>query len=89
MVVTQIIDVRADTVLVPTSFSLDTTACVEDGCPIECDVEDTSISLRFGNENRALCLVLTDQALLNLTRVANKAVRAMLHARDILTPDTD
>jgi hypothetical protein len=57
--------------------------------PIECDVEDTAIWLRFGNENRALSLMLTDQALINLARVANKAVRAMLHARDILTPDTD
>jgi hypothetical protein len=31
----------------------------------------------------------TDQALINLARLVNKAVRAMLHARDILAPDTD
>jgi hypothetical protein len=68
----QTIDVRADTVLVPTSISLETTASVEDGCPIDCDVEDTAIWLRFGNENRALSLMLSDQALINLARVANK-----------------
>jgi MFS family permease len=54
-----------------------------------CQVEDTAVWITFGSANRALNLMFTDQALINLARVANKAVRAMLHARDILAPDTD
>jgi hypothetical protein len=84
-----IIDVRADTPLVPTSLSLDASAAIEDACPISCDVEETAVWITFGSANRALNLMLTDQALLNLARMANKAVHAMLRARGISDPDMD
>jgi hypothetical protein len=89
MVVRQSIEVRTDTVLVPTSLSLEASAAIEDACPIECDVQDTTVWICFGNENQALKLMFSDQALINLARVVNKGVHAMLLTRDILAPDMD
>jgi hypothetical protein len=85
----QIIDVRTDVLLAPASLSIDATAQVADDCPMSCDVTNKVTWLTLGSDERALNVGLTDQALMNLARVVNKAVHAMLRARGIPSPKTD
>jgi hypothetical protein len=60
----------------PTSLSVEGLFYVDDACPMRFDVVAEDTYLEFGAANLALSLMCSDQALINLARLANKAVRA-------------
>jgi hypothetical protein len=71
----------------PTSLGLDGSAAIEDACPMTHSVADTGTYITIGDTNTNLNLLMTDHALLHLTRVAHQASREMLGARHQPVPD--
>jgi hypothetical protein len=75
------------TMYAPTSLSVEGLFYVDDACPMRFDVVAEDTYLEFGAANLALSLMCSDQALINLARLANKAVRKMVHTRGMPLPD--
>jgi hypothetical protein len=71
----------------PTALSVEGLFYLNDACPMRYHVVAEDTYLEFGAPNLALSLMCSDQALINIARLANSAVRAMLRARGM--PATD
>lgn len=75
------------TLYAPTSISLDGSAFIADACPMYFETTEEDTSIMLGDTNTTLHLLFSDQALINLTRLANRAVCAMLRTRGIPVPE--
>lgn len=74
-------------VYAPTCISLDAGAFTEDACPMHYDVAAEQTLVVFGATNTAVSLQFSDQALINVARLVNSAVRAMTRARGTPVPE--
>jgi hypothetical protein len=75
------------TMYAPTSLSVEGRFYLDDACPMRYDVVTEDTYLEFGAAHLELSLMCSDQALINLARLANKAVRKMVHKRGMPLPD--
>lgn len=66
--------------------TVQTSALVDDFGAMSYEIYDVSVSLFFGNKDDNIHVAFTDQSLLNLARLVNQAVCAMLRARGIPVP---
>jgi hypothetical protein len=71
----------------PTSLSVEGCYYLADACPMRYNVVTEDTYLEFGAPHLELSLMCSDQALVNLARLANKAVREMVHKRGMPLPD--
>ncbi|SRR6266702_2110483 len=75
------------TMYAPTSLSMENSVYIADACPMRYELDKEDTYLIFGDTNLELSLMVSDMALVNLVRMATKAVRAMIHARGNPVPD--
>jgi hypothetical protein len=75
------------TLYAPTALSVEGRFYLADACPMRYDVVEEDTYLEFGAAHLELSLLCSDQALINLARLANKAVREMVHRRGMPIPD--
>lgn len=64
-----------------------TSALVDDFGAMYFEVYNETISLYFGKNAEEIHISFTDQALLNLARLLNEAIRATMEARAVTIPD--
>jgi hypothetical protein len=75
------------TLYAPTALAVQGLFYLNDACPMRYDVAVEDTYLEFGAAHLELSLLCSDQALINLARLANKAVRTMVHRRGMPLPD--
>lgn len=78
--------IKPDAVVDGPQVTVQTSALVDDFCPMYYEVYADNISFFFGANDDNIHIGFTDQSLLNLARLANQAVCAMLRARGIPVP---
>ncbi|HYS35327.1 MAG TPA: hypothetical protein VEO01_06765 [Pseudonocardiaceae bacterium] len=69
------------TMYAPTSLSMVSSVYIVDTCPMRYEVDKEDTYLVFGDTNLELSLLVSDEALLNLVRLATRALREVIHAR--------
>jgi hypothetical protein len=66
--------------------TVQTSALVDDFGAMYFEVHDEEISFYFGKNDDSIHIGFTDQSLLNLARLVNRAVKATVEARAIAIP---
>jgi hypothetical protein len=75
------------TMYAPTSLALDTSAAIEDNCPMQYSVGETGNFINLGAGNAGMALTFTDQSLLDFTKITMRASREMLRNSGQPAPD--
>jgi hypothetical protein len=79
--------IKPDVIVAQEQVTVQTSALVDDFAAMSYAIYIESTSIYFGRENGAnLHVSFTDQSLLNLARLVNQAVCAMLQARGVPVP---
>jgi hypothetical protein len=75
------------TMYAPTSLSMVNSVYIVDTCPMRYEQAPEDTYLVFGDTNLELSLMVSDKALLNLVRMATRALREVVHTRGHPEPD--
>jgi hypothetical protein len=75
------------TMYAPTSLSMVSSVYIVDACPMDYVLDKEDTYLVFGDTNLELSLLVSDKALVNLVRMATRALREVVHARGHPEPD--
>ncbi len=71
----------------PTSLSMENSVYIADACPMHYELSAEDTYLVFGDTNLELSLMVSDRALVEIVRMAIRALDAMVNARGNPVPN--
>ncbi|HYS34147.1 MAG TPA: hypothetical protein VEO01_00725, partial [Pseudonocardiaceae bacterium] len=75
------------TMYAPTSLSMENSVYIADACPMHYELSAEDTYLVFGDTNLELSLMVSDRALVEIVRMAIRALDAMVNARGNPVPN--